>query len=301
MRSFLLSINRTLRSAGESKKPKIIKGAGHGALVGCATISAANRWTETDQGRRVKMSRGENGLAGARLIKRTSCRNPVAISSSCRMPYKWKQPTCLWTADLPYISGFGDSAGFTTEGWVPDEVIDTTQEGIMKQPLKPSFVGLNPASPSSSRAARGASRKKDTLCELSLRRELWSRGLRYRLSHTGLPGRPDIVFLRARVVVFCDGDFWHGRNLDARLAKLARGHNASYWIAKICRNVERDLQNTRALEAAGWVVLRFWETDLLRKTGEIADRVSDILAERNGIYNRKVARSISMERGGRRR
>ena len=143
-----------------------------------------------------------------------------------------------------------------------------------------NFKGLTPASSRSSAAARGASRKTDTRCELILRRELWRRGLRYRLHHSGLPGRPDIVFPRHRVVVFCDGDFWHGRDVDTRLAKLAQGHNAIYWVAKVRRNIERDLSNTRALESSGWVVLRFWETDLLREPSIYADHVVTILAER---------------------
>ena len=149
----------------------------------------------------------------------------------------------------------------------------------MKQPLKPSFASLSPASPSSSRAARGASRKANTLCELVLRRELWSRGLRYRLCHAGLPGRPDILFPKPRVVVFCDGDFWHGRHLEARVAKLARGHNSTYWISKVRRNAERDMEQTKALEALGWVVLRFWETDLRRDVRRIADKVVSIIAQ----------------------
>jgi DNA mismatch endonuclease (patch repair protein) len=97
--------------------------------------------------------------------------------------------------------------------------------------------------------------------------------LRYRLHHPGLPGRPDIVFPKWRVVVFCDGEFWHGRDLEARLAKLARGHNAAYWVTKVRRNAERDRDQTRAIEASGWLVLRFWETDVLSRTSEIADYI----------------------------
>lgn len=148
-----------------------------------------------------------------------------------------------------------------------------------KTPPESSFKGLAPASARSSAAARGASRKVDTRCELVLRRELWRRGLRYRLHYNGLPGRPDIVFPRHRVVIFCDGDFWHGRNVDARLTKLAQGHNAAYWVAKVQRNVERDLSHTRALEIAGWIVLRFWETDLLREPSKIADHIIAVLTE----------------------
>ncbi|SRR5258708_6035503 len=144
-----------------------------------------------------------------------------------------------------------------------------------------SFEGLTPGSARSSVAARGASRKTDTNCELALRREIWRRGLRYRLHDRRLPGCPDIVFRAQRVAVFCDGDFWHGRDIDARLARLAKGHNATYWVAKLRRNVERDLRHTLALEAAGWTVLRFWETDLLRETDAIADRVAAVLAQRS--------------------
>ena len=114
--------------------------------------------------------------------------------------------------------------------------------------MTPSFQGLQSASAFASAAARGASRKVNTRCELLLRRALWQRGLRYRLHHPGLPGRPDIVFRKHGLVVFCDGDFWHGRDLETRLTKLTRGHNAAYWVAKVKANVERDLRHTRTLQ-----------------------------------------------------
>jgi DNA mismatch endonuclease, patch repair protein len=142
----------------------------------------------------------------------------------------------------------------------------------------PSFAGLRPASARASAAARGASVKGGTRCELVLRRELWRRGLRYRIHVAGLPGCPDIVFPKCRVVVFCDGDFWHGRDLEERLEKLANGHNASYWLTKINRNVARDRKNSQALRSAGWVVLRLWETDVLRAPSQAADRVAESLA-----------------------
>lgn len=144
----------------------------------------------------------------------------------------------------------------------------------------PSFKGLFPASEQASRAARAASAKSNTGCEIVLRRALWQRGLRYRLTQCGLPCRPDIVFMKKRVAIFCDGDFWHGRNLTLRFGKLSRGHNAQYWVAKLQRNVERDRQQVEALEATGWTVLRFWETDILRDAAEIAERVAGVLALR---------------------
>lgn len=134
----------------------------------------------------------------------------------------------------------------------------------------PSYRKLLPASSKASAAARGASKKVNTRPELALRRALWKIGLRYRTHDAALPGCPDVVFPRARVVVFCDGDFWHGRELIARIDSLRRGHNSAYWISKIKTNVERDGRNVRALEELGWRVLRFWESDVLRDANEIA-------------------------------
>lgn len=154
-------------------------------------------------------------------------------------------------------------------------MIRSTQ--VKRERSTPSFKGLAPASERSAAAARAASVKADTRCEVLLRRALWKRGLRYRLHHRGLPGCPDIVFPSTRLAVFCDGDFWHGRDLDARLARLAAGHNAAYWVSKIRRNVERDHSQTRALESAGWTVLRYWESDILRDASDIAGRVASVL------------------------
>lgn len=103
-----------------------------------------------------------------------------------------------------------------------------------------------------------------------LRRVLWQLGLRYRLHAKNLPGNPDIIFRRSKVAIFVDGDFWHGRNLDERLRRLARGHNSSYWTKKIKRNVERDAENTQRLRAEGWYVLRVWESDVHKDSNAIA-------------------------------
>lgn len=135
----------------------------------------------------------------------------------------------------------------------------------MNEPAGASFKGLKAASATTSGIARAASKKRNTRCEVLLRKELWQRGLRYRLHARALPGRPDIVFVRARLAVFCDGDFWHGRNLEQRLAKLAGGHNAAYWVKKVQTNVDRDARNVAALVAAGWRVLRFWEAAAVSK------------------------------------
>ena len=132
------------------------------------------------------------------------------------------------------------------------------------------YDDLHPASHAASRAARGSSSKRDTKPERILRAALWLAGLRgYRCDVLALPGRPDIVFPGTRIAVFCDGDFWHGRDLKRRLAHLRAGHNAAYWIAKIEGNVARDRRHDSALIAAGWVVLRFWESDIVKNVAAV--------------------------------
>ena len=127
----------------------------------------------------------------------------------------------------------------------------------------PSFKGLLASSIKASATASASSRKRDTRCEIILRKELSRLGLRYRIATDSLPGKPDVVFIGPRVAIFCDGDFWHGRDLAVRIKKLEAGHNAPYWVAKIRTNVERDKRQTRSLESTGWLVLRFWESENL--------------------------------------
>jgi DNA mismatch endonuclease (patch repair protein) len=153
-----------------------------------------------------------------------------------------------------------------------------------------SYTGLSPASKRSSAAARASSRKRDTRCELVLRRALWRLGLRYRVDAGSLPGRPDLVFAHARAVVFCDGDFWHGRDLALRLQKLSRGHNAPYWMEKVRTNVARDARNQLALESDGWLVLRAWESDILRDETAVATAIAEqIRARGSGTPRRSRA------------
>jgi DNA mismatch endonuclease, patch repair protein len=147
---------------------------------------------------------------------------------------------------------------------------------VSHRPTSPSFNGLSPASDLASRVKR-ANRRVDTVPEIILRRELWRLGLRYRKNVASLPGRPDIVFTRARVAVFCDGDFWHGKDWPSLQPKLAQGSNARYWEAKISRNMARDLENSELLSKDGWMVVRLWETDIKREPVAIACRVKDIV------------------------
>jgi len=125
-------------------------------------------------------------------------------------------------------------------------------------------------------------RKKGTKPEVLLRRALRRRGLRYRLHAGDLPGSPDLVFRSAKVAVFCDGDFWHGRGWRALKAKLERRANAGYWVAKIAANRARDAKTQRALTAAGWTVMRFWEADICADADAAAAAVWGVVMDRLG-------------------
>jgi DNA mismatch endonuclease, patch repair protein len=129
--------------------------------------------------------------------------------------------------------------------------------------VRPTYKGLRPASETTSRIARAASAKRNTQPELLLRRALRGVGLRYKMNVGDLPGCPDFVISASRVAVFCDGDFWHGRNLRRRLSRLRLGHNSTYWVSKITTNVKRDRRINRQLEASGWTVIRLWESDVM--------------------------------------
>ena len=142
----------------------------------------------------------------------------------------------------------------------------------------PRYEGLKPASAAASAAARGASRKADTRCEVKVRSYLWRAGARFRKNVRSLPGKPDIVFSGQRLAVFCDGDFWHGKDWDDRRRRLAAGTNAPYWLAKIERNRQRDRLNQRKLESQGWTVLRFWESEIHGDPRGVADRILETLA-----------------------
>jgi DNA mismatch endonuclease (patch repair protein) len=127
-----------------------------------------------------------------------------------------------------------------------------------------------------------ANRAKDTSPELELRGALWRLGLRYRLRPRDLPGRPDLVFRQKKVAVFCDGDFWHGRNWATQRQKLLKGANAEYWVAKIAYNRRRDKDHVRELQARGWIVVRLWETEIRGSPERAARKVLAALGERRG-------------------
>lgn len=128
-----------------------------------------------------------------------------------------------------------------------------------------------------------AVKAKNTRPELKLRKALWHEGLRYRVNYNKLPGKPDIVFTKKKVVVFCDGDFWHGHNWAIRglssLEEELAGYS-DYWKEKIIRNIERDRKNNQELEFLGWTVLRVWESDIKNDINGCVSMIKEALFEK---------------------
>lgn len=123
----------------------------------------------------------------------------------------------------------------------------------------------------------------NTKPELLLRKALWKENLRYRVNYKKLPGKPDIVFTKYHVVIFCDGDFWHGHNWAIRGLSSLEEELAGYsdfWRSKITQNVERDKKINDTLKTLGWIVIRFWESDIYKDIDGCVETVKDVLAER---------------------
>jgi len=118
-------------------------------------------------------------------------------------------------------------------------------------------------------------RSAGTKPEMRVRKLLHGMGLRYRLHGKDLPGKPDLVFPRARAVLFVHGCFWHMHR--CRYGKPAPATNRDFWATKRRSNADRDKRNRKALKAAGWKVFEVWECatrdekKLLRKLAPLVE------------------------------
>ena len=119
--------------------------------------------------------------------------------------------------------------------------------------------------PETRRRVMASIRKKDTKPERVLRSAIWAAGLRGWRCHARMVGTPDVVFTRWKLAVFVDGVWWHGHP-----DYLPHGRRGPYWDQKIAGNIERDRKVTRELEELGWVVLRFWDIDVLSDPAKAA-------------------------------
>ena len=127
-------------------------------------------------------------------------------------------------------------------------------------------------------------RSKDTKIELILRKALWEKGYRYRKNYTKLPGKPDIVLTKYKLVIFCDGEFFHGKDWKNLKTKLINSNNGEFWIKKIARNIERDAEIDKQLFFWGWTVIHFWG-DEIKKDVDMCVKVIE-----ETIFDLKIGR-----------
>lgn len=120
-------------------------------------------------------------------------------------------------------------------------------------------------------------KSKDSKIEKILRKALWKKGYRYRKNYSELIGKPDIVLLKYRIVIFCDSEFFHGKDFEQLKVQLSGSKNSEFWINKIGNNIKRDEEINKKLSAEGWTVLRFWGKDIIKKTEQCVQTIEEAM------------------------
>ena len=120
-------------------------------------------------------------------------------------------------------------------------------------------------------------KSNDTSIEVMLKKALWKKGYRYRKNCKDIPGKPDIVFTKYKIAVFCDGEFFHGKDWEVLKPRLEKSNNGEYWVNKISRNRERDDEVNKKLLSQGWTVIRFWGNDIKKYTDECVRVVEETI------------------------
>ena len=122
-------------------------------------------------------------------------------------------------------------------------------------------------------------RGKNTKIEIALRKALWNKGYRYRKNYKALPGSPDIALTRYKIAIFCDSEFFHGKDWEILKPRLEKGKNRDYWVKKIKRNMQRDIEKDQVLQYLGWTVIHFWGKDILKDPDECIRVIEETIFE----------------------
>lgn len=126
-------------------------------------------------------------------------------------------------------------------------------------------------SPELNHKIMSAIRGKETGIEVRLRKALYAKGLRYRKNSKYVFGHPDVSMKGLKIAIFCDSEFWHGKNFAENEAKLTT--NREYWVKKIKRNIERDQEVNARLRGEGYTVLRFWGEEIEKHLDDCVDKI----------------------------
>lgn len=120
-------------------------------------------------------------------------------------------------------------------------------------------------------------KSSNTSIEICLRKALWKRGIRYRINYKDLPGKPDIAITKYKIAIFCDSEFWHGKDWEELKKRLERGERADFWINKISKNRERDEKVNNELKYLGWIVIRFWGKEIAKNVDECVKVIEETM------------------------
>lgn len=123
-----------------------------------------------------------------------------------------------------------------------------------------------------------AVKSKGSKIEIRLMNALWHRGMRYRKNVKGIVGTPDIVFKSKKVAIFCDSEFWHGKDWEKR--KYDFKSNQDFWYQKIERNIEKDKEVNAKLQEQGWIVIRFWGKEIEKNLETCCEKVATVVQSR---------------------
>lgn len=87
------------------------------------------------------------------------------------------------------------------------------------------------------------------------------------------------MLTKYRIAIFCDGEFFHGKDWEVLKPKLLKGNNSTFWINKITKNQQRDDEVNKKLLFLGWTVIRFWGEDILKNTEECVRVIEETIFE----------------------
>ncbi len=122
-------------------------------------------------------------------------------------------------------------------------------------------------------------RSKDTKIEMILRKALWNNGIRYRKNYSKIPGKPDIAITKYNIAIFCDGEFFHGKDWEVLKPRLKNSNNSDFWIDKVSKNIKRDEEINKKLMFMGWTVIRFWGEDIRKNMDECVRVVKETILD----------------------
>ncbi|MCF6366440.1 MAG: very short patch repair endonuclease [Bacteroidales bacterium] len=137
-------------------------------------------------------------------------------------------------------------------------------------------------SPEQRRKNMQAVKSSGSKIEDVLAKAMWTKGLRYRKQVKNILGKPDFAFRKYKIAIFCDSEFWHGKNWDTKRSEIKS--NQKFWHKKIERNIQRDKEVNAALISQGWIVLRFWGKEILNNTQKCLQIIEKAIQTRKSKY-----------------